>query len=103
MNVLITRRAHRRCKRALATSLALVIATGVTAAAVAEPAPQRFRVQASVSPAPAAQSNDRLGLNARLVPAQKSLSGAGYVLNASVAASPSGCAGDTIFADGFDL
>jgi len=42
-------------------------------------------------------------LNARLAPAQKSLSGAGYVLNASVAASPSGCAGDTIFADGFDL
>lgn len=102
MDVLITRRAHRRCSHALVTSLALVIA-GVTAAVVAEPAPGRFRVHASVSPAAAAQSNGRLGLNARLAPVQKNLSGAGYVLNASVAASPSGCASDTIFTDGFDL
>ena len=101
MDAHITRRLFRRRDSAFAAGLGLLMAAGV-ATATTDPAAQRFRVHAAISPAPSAQSNTRFGLRARVSPMQKgAAAGAGYTLSASVA-SPSVCTDDTIFINGFD-
>jgi hypothetical protein len=79
-------------------ALCMVVAASVEAGTPA----QRFHISATVSSPSALQSDGRLDLKAALAPARSSLAGGGFVVTASVAASPSGCSGDTIFADGFD-
>ena len=101
MGAHITRRLFRRRDRAFAIGLVLLMATGI-AAATADPAAQRFRVQATISPAPSTQFDTRFGLDASVSPMPRgAAAGAGYTLNASVA-SPSVCTDDTIFINGFD-
>jgi hypothetical protein len=79
-------------------ALSMLIAASVEAGTPA----QRFHINATVSSPSTLQSDGRLDLKAALAPARKSLAGGGFVVTASVAASPSGCSSDTIFADGFD-
>ena len=65
-----------------------------------------YSIQGSLAPASTTTSNggglelkSRIATNASALPAQ---SAGNFVLTARLAASPMGCAGDTIFADGFD-
>ena len=95
-------RAARHRTLAFALSLCALSADAATHVDAGAPA-QRFRVDATMHPQPFLQSSGGFDLNASLVPARTSLVGGGFAMNANVTASPSECASDTIFADGFEM
>lgn len=83
-------------------NLALIVGIGLLVCADAESAPERYRVQATISASTVAQSADgRMGLRASLTTPRAKAQGSGYTLAASISA-PMTCTDDTIFQDGFD-
>jgi hypothetical protein len=83
-------------------SLALIAGIGLLVCADAESAPERYRVQATLTSANVAQSADgRMGLSASLTAPRAQALGSGYSIVASIS-SPMTCTSDTIFENGFD-
>jgi hypothetical protein len=82
-------------------ALALLMVAGVTAASADQPS-ARFSIHAEIRPSASAPANASMSLRANLSPMRASLIGDGYALSARAESSPTGCGGDTIFANGFD-
>jgi hypothetical protein len=101
MSVPISRRSFRRSHRASMSALALLMVAGITAASADQPS-ARFSIHAEIRPSASAPANASMSLRANLSPMRASLIGDGYALSARAESSPTGCGGDTIFANGFD-
>ena len=96
-----SQRADRRRVRAISFALCALAATGAGVIEAGVPG-RRFQIDAHVVPQQAAHTGAGMDLQATLSADRSSLVGDSYSLSAGVIESPSDCASDTIFADGFD-